>query len=113
MPRKKLRSPQEKKSLSYKRDRRNNYRANDKASRKAIPARKAIENKKSRRKAGHSLKVVDRLSEDDAAIAESSLLHDVERVGGWRKCSDEPLRDHILSQERRREMRHNRKRKYS
>lgn len=37
------RGPQEKKALSYARDRRNGYGENDKSSRKAIPARKAGE----------------------------------------------------------------------
>ena len=75
-------TPQEKKVLSYEHDRRNSYGQNDKASRKAIPARKASENRKSRRKAGQSLAVVERLDEAQAAVVESSLRHDIERVGG-------------------------------
>lgn len=98
-------TPQEKKSLSYMRDRRNVYGENDKASRKAIPARKAAENRKSRRKANHVLGVVDRLDEASAATAESSLKHDVERVGGWTKAADAPLAEFIQVQERRRSWR--------
>lgn len=49
MPLKKRRSPQEKKRLSYAKDRRNDYGQNDKAARKAIPARKRIANRIVRR----------------------------------------------------------------
>ena len=55
MPRKRQRSPGEKKALSYAKDRRNCYRANDKASRKAIPLRKAKSHRADRRKAAGAL----------------------------------------------------------
>jgi hypothetical protein len=58
-------SPQEKKALSYAKDRRNAYGENDKASRKAIPLRKAGENRQDRRKTKHDLTVLPQL--DDAA----------------------------------------------
>lgn len=96
------RTPQEKKALSYEHDRRNTYGQNDKASRKAIPARKARENRKVRRKANQALTVVERLSDETAVIVESSLMHDVERVGGWTKSPDEPLGDLLALQARRR-----------
>lgn len=88
-------SPQQKKSLSYAKDRRNSYGANDKASRKAIPARKAGENRKVRRKAGHALAVIERLDEGVADRIESSLAQDIERVGGWTKSADMPLGDYV------------------
>jgi hypothetical protein len=91
-------SPQEKKALSYARDRRNAYGENDKASRKAIPARKAGENRKARRKAGHALAVIERLDESVANVVESSLVQDVERVGGWTKDADVPLGEHVAKQ---------------
>jgi hypothetical protein len=50
MSKKKLRSPQEKKSLSCANDRRNTYRENDKASRKLIPLRKAQESRQGKRR---------------------------------------------------------------
>lgn len=96
------RSPQEKKALSYANDRRSVYGNNDKAARKAIPARKAAENRKSRRKAGHALAVVDRLDEDQAAMIESGLRHDIERVGGWTKGADAPLSEFLQVQADRR-----------
>lgn len=98
-------SPQEKKALSYARDRRNTYGENDKASRKAIPARKAGENRKVRRKAGHALAVIERLDEGSAEVVESSLGHDMERVGGWTKAPDTPLGDYVAKQKGRAERR--------
>jgi hypothetical protein len=107
MPQKKQRSPQEKKELSYTLDRRNAYGENDKSSRKAIPARKANENRKSRRKANQALTIVDRLSEQEANVLESSLRHDIERVGGWTKVPDRPLGEHVTLQSQRAEQRKN------
>lgn len=98
-------SPQEKKALSYAKDRRNVYGENDKASRKAIPARKAGESRKVRRKARHSLDVLDLADEAKADIIESSLRHDLERVGGWKKGPDAPLSEFIELQARRRSWR--------
>lgn len=97
--------PQEKKALSYANDRRNVYGENDKASRKAIPARKAGEHRKVRRKAKRSLRVVEQADDQSAAVIESSLKHDVERVGGWTKSPDAPLSDYIDLQGRRRSWR--------
>ena len=84
-------TPQEKKALSYAKDRRNTFGESDKASRKAIPARKASESRKARRKANQGTSVITQLDEHSADLLESSLVHDVERVGGWRKDADEPL----------------------
>ncbi|WFL76560.1 hypothetical protein P7228_11200 [Altererythrobacter arenosus] len=102
-------SPAEKKALSYANDRRNAYGENDKAARKAIPARKAGENRKNRRKAAQALESYEALDEGSAALVESSLTHDVERVGGWKKCPDQPLEDHIAQQNERRDFRDGRK----
>jgi hypothetical protein len=98
-------SPQQKKSLSYAKDRRNTYGENDKASRKAIPARKAGESRKVRRKARQSLETLDHVDELIAEVVESSLRHDLERVGGWKKSPDEPLADYIAHQARLRSLR--------
>lgn len=91
MSEKKARSPQEKKALSYAKDRRNTYGENDKASRKLIPLRKAQESRQSRRKVAQELSGLSQLDEEAAATVESSIRHDVQRVGGWRKSADEPL----------------------
>ena len=105
MSQKKQRSPQEKKAFSYANDRRNIYGENDKASRKAIPARKAGENRKVRRKARQSVEMLDNADEGTAEVVESSLRHDSERVGGWKKSPDAPLADYIALQARRRSWR--------
>lgn len=49
MPQKKKLSPQEKKALSYKKDRRNTYGENDKSSRKNIRLGKKLSRRKMRR----------------------------------------------------------------
>ena len=102
-------SPAEKKALSYAKDRRNSYGGNDKAARKAIPARKAGENRKNRRKAAQALEAYETFDEGSANVIESSLTHDIERVGGWKKGSDQPLGDHISQQNDRRDFRDGRK----
>ena len=94
-------SPQRKKALSYARDRRNAYGGNDKAARKAIPARKAGENRRARRKAGHALAGIARLDAPVADMVESALRHDLERVGGWTKAADMPLGDHVANRKTR------------
>jgi hypothetical protein len=107
MPRKKQRSPQEKKELSYNLDRRNAYGENDKSSRKSIATRKTMENRNSRRKTNQALTIVDRLPEEQANVLESSMVNDIERVGGWTKVPDQPLRDHVDLQSLRAEQRKN------
>jgi hypothetical protein len=87
----KVRSPGEKKALSYARDGRNYYGGNDKAARKAIPKRKAAESRRDRREIDQALRILPRLSEEAAELAESSARHDIPRVGGWRKGADMPL----------------------
>ena len=91
MPKKSPKTPQQKKSLSYAKDMRNTYGENDKGSRKAIPARKAGENRKVRRNAKQMLERSEHVNEEEADLIESSLKHDIERVGGWTKGADEPL----------------------
>lgn len=78
------RSPQEKKRLSYKKDRRNRYGENAKASRKAIPRRKAIENRRYRRA------LVRELGEEEFGVAVPAAPARI-RKAGWRKMRDTPL----------------------
>ncbi len=91
MTKKPPKSPQDKKSLSYAKDRRNTYGQNNKASRKAIPLRKAKENRQDRRKANQAMARIPRVGEEVADLLESSVFHDVYRVGGWTKAPDEQL----------------------
>jgi hypothetical protein len=95
-------SPQDKKAFSYAKDGRNSYGENDKASRKAIPRRKALENRDDRRKVVQSLCEIQRWDEAVATLIESSMRHDTNRVGGWTKKPDVPLSQHIASQRKRR-----------
>ncbi len=91
------RSPQEKKALSYAKDRRNDFGESDKAARKAIPLRKAMENRQDRRKTAQAMGSLQLLSEEAAELLESSARHDINRVGGWRKSADTPLGEHVAT----------------
>lgn len=51
------------------------------------------------------MEVLDQTDELTAAVVESSLRHDVVRVGGWRKTSDAPLSEYLELQARRRSWR--------
>ena len=103
------RSPQEKKALSYAKDRRNDYGESDKAARKAIPLRKAMENRQDRRKTAQAMGSLQLLSEEAAELLESSARHDINRVGGWRKAADAPLGEHVAKALAAREARIGRK----
>jgi len=109
MSRQTPRSPQEKKALSLEKDRRNAYRANDKASRKSIPLRKAKENRRNRHKNNQALAAIEQLDDGSAAVVESSARQDIHRAGGWKKGGDQALADHISSQLLRRDRRVGRK----
>ncbi|MEV0352839.1 hypothetical protein AB0H88_44390 [Nonomuraea sp. NPDC050680] len=86
----KRRSPQEKKRLSYAKDRRNDYGANDKSSRKNIPLRKRAPHRANRRRTHQTLEAaagaVDELAEE---AAEERLL--ATRPKSWKKWRDAPL----------------------
>lgn len=84
-------TPQEKKALSLRKDRRNTYGNNDKAARKIIPLRKAKEIRRNRHKNNQALAGIENLEEAAANLVESSALQDVHRVRGWRKSPDDPL----------------------
>jgi len=103
------RSPQNKKTLSYAKDRRNTYGENDKASRKLIPLRKAMENRQDRRKVAQEVALLPNLEEGAADLLESSVRHDVHRVGGWRKAADQPLGKIVTWAKEARESRRERK----
>jgi len=89
-----IHTPQEKKRLSYERDRRNVYRENAKASRKAIPLRKKKDHQNDRRVANQLLPVAlhtDDLLADDSA---ENLIADhraKKKRSRWRKTPDAPL----------------------
>ncbi|MET9226026.1 hypothetical protein [Lentzea sp. NPDC003310] len=88
------RSPQEKKALSYAKDRRNTYGKNDKSSRKNIPKNKRKSIRSNRRRAHLVLTQV----EPDGI--ESELKR--ERPHVWRKCPDSPLGEVVAAKLERR-----------
>jgi hypothetical protein len=83
-------SPQEKKRLSYAKDRRNNYGENDKGSRKNIRCNKRAPHRADRRRASQVLEAatgaVDEVAEE---ATEQRLL--MKRPRFWKKCPDVPL----------------------
>lgn len=109
MTKKRDRSPQEKKALSYANDRRNTYGQNNKAARKLIPLRKAQDSRQDRRKVAQGLSVITKVAEEVADLIESSALHDVHRIGGWKKSSDASLEEVVASAIAARESRSGRK----
>ena len=100
-----IKTPQDKKALSYAKDRRACYGESNKGPRKIIPRRKASENRSNRHKVAQSLSDIPRLDEAAAAVVESSARHDVNRAGGWRKSPDIPLAQHVERQDQRRLLR--------
>ena len=77
--------------MSLRKDRRNTYGNNDKAARKAIPLRKALENRKNRHKNNQAIAAIENVDDAKADLVESSARQDVYRTGGWTKGADEPL----------------------
>ena len=96
MPLKRRRSPQEKKALSYAKDRRNCYGESDKGARVSIRQNKARAHRSSRRKASASLGRYETLGEEEAALEENALISDLDRVNRWRKCPDQPLGERLI-----------------
>jgi len=94
-------TPQEKKELSYAKDRRNGYGENDKSSRKNIPLRKRLVNRANRHAAQQGLS--DTVGETDPEKADAAE----QRVAGkrpksWRKHPDIPLGEHVEKQAQKR-----------
>jgi hypothetical protein len=87
-------TPQEKKRLSLKKDRRNAYGENDKSSRKTIPRSKARSHRKVRRKVNEELQHTLSMEEVQADVLMSELSQlSVEKTAKrtWRKWPDKPL----------------------
>lgn len=94
------RSPQEKKALSYAKDRRNMYGGNDKSSRKNIPLRKRLVNKVNRHAAQQQLAgATGQVDSERAELVEDRLRGT--RPRSWRKYPDMPL-GRVLAFKRRR-----------
>jgi len=84
-PERSRRSPQEKKKLSYERDRVNVYGQNDKASRKGIPKRKTASNRSLRRATTELVRKIAQTEDEaprfDAGLADATFegLHPARR----------------------------------
>jgi hypothetical protein len=86
---KKFDSPQEKKLLSYKKDRRNTYGERGSHSRHAIAAHKERDRRAFRRKINQTLNEVELNEADFLEIVESEIKS--VRIRYWKKCPDQPL----------------------
>jgi len=86
-------SPQEKKRLSYERDRVNTYGQNDKASRKVIRKRKASLSRTDRRIATQKLKQVAHAKGDDSRMRNDLAISTLKTMPrrSWQKIPDCPI----------------------
>jgi hypothetical protein len=98
--------PQEKKALSYARDRRNDFRANDKAARKSIRRNKRLPNRADRHRERQVLTeatgydVVEHVAEraETKLVTKKSMW----MTKGWRKWRDAALGETVVFKLRRR-----------
>ena len=99
------RSPQEKKALSYAKDRRNDYGENDKSSRKNIRRNKRVPNRADRHRERQVLATAagpvafEAAEEAEARLAAKKSMWLTKR---WRKWRDAPLADTVIYKLRRR-----------
>jgi hypothetical protein len=97
----KKRTPQEKKKLSYKRDRRNVYGEAPHAARKAIPLHKALRNRANRHSANQEINYQGPAPEVDLADElESRIYHRAPQE--WEKYPDAPLGEVVAKKSRKR-----------
>lgn len=97
------RTPQEKKELSYKHDRRNVYGEAPHAARKSIPLRKALRNRANRHEANQALAYQGpALDEERADELESRMHHRAPQH--WEKRCDAPLGEVIADKSRNRKI---------
>ena len=94
-------TPQEKKALSYEKDRRNVYGESPHGARKSIPLRKRLRNRANRRQQEQQLAVANVAIDDETAEQiEARLSHKAPK--GWKKIPDAPLEQVIEKKQRRR-----------
>ncbi|WP_433660453.1 hypothetical protein ACQPW1_47295 [Nocardia sp. CA-128927] len=96
------RSPQEKKQLSYAKDRRNSYGENDKASRKNLPRKRARVHRANRHRAHTDLRGAIGLLDVEASDAAEVRLRG-RRPKTFAKHPDVPLAVHVRWQLSRRQ----------
>jgi hypothetical protein len=92
-----MKTPQEKKRLSYAKDRRNTYGENDKSSRKNIPHSKAQANRIERHSQNQLLSTAIAAGIEDAITATQLKGMNPDK---WRKQPDTPLGEYLESKAR-------------
>jgi hypothetical protein len=94
-------TPQEKKQLSYEKDRRNCYGESPHGARKSIPKGKRLRNRANRKNQEQQLALTSlKLDDDLAEQIESRLYHKSPKV--WSKVADAPLKKMIEQKQQRR-----------
>jgi len=95
-------TPQEKKQLSYKKDRRNCYGESPHGARKSIPIRKKLRNRANRKYQDQQLTINGlKLDDDLAEQIETRLYHKAPKV--WNKVADAPLKKAVKRKQQRRQ----------
>ena len=95
-----MKSPQEKKLLSYAKDRRNTFGENSKASRKGIPLAKARANRVERHAQDHLLSQAVAVTSEEALIAVEVAVRST-KPRQWRKSPDMPLSKYLARRARK------------
>ena len=95
-------TPQEKKRLSYKKDRRNCYGESPHGARKSIPIRKKLRNRANRKYQEQQLTITGlKLDDDLAEQIETRLYQKAPKV--WNKVADAPLKKAVKRKQQRRQ----------
>lgn len=98
----KNRSPQEKKELSYQRDRRNCYGESPHGARKSIPLQKALRNRANRHAQNLPLNLLGHALDEEVADEAESKIHQ-RAPRDWKKYPDAPLAEVINKKKKDRE----------
>ncbi|TDD60624.1 hypothetical protein [Actinomadura rubrisoli] len=107
MSRKSRKSPQEKKRLSYLKDRRNFYGENDKSSRKNIPRNRKLKHRAARHRANQAVYTAGQAPDGLEEDAFTRRLSGRRPASLWRKQADAPLSEVVEYRLRRRVARGN------
>jgi len=86
-----MRTPREKKRLSYEKDRRRVRTSNNKAPRKFVPRRRAQGHRAARRTA----RILVSLASDEQVLEQTDGRFDLKTRTRWRKWNDRSLAEHI------------------
>ena len=108
----KVKTPQEKKALSYAKDRRNAYGENDKGRRQSIRKNKQLSSQTERSKEIKLRSIPSEGFGEDQIVEIENLVVDEtksSRLKGFKKYPDASLSDHLETQKRKREDRVGRK----